>query len=192
MRPIRVKTAWFRKEAARTPAELATVIASTLWRLADKLVDNLSRAEYDIVTPTRGFKIIAEVLALGMHLCDRWAYGRLDEGRRAALVQAIGAHLADTMERNVRALVGADGRDYRAEFIDMLNQRAADYASFEIPASGAGFPALRYLGAQIREAMDEHDQHWVMDQVMDVEMPEVLGALKKTFDGLLAPPAGER
>jgi len=192
MRPIRVKTAWFRKEAARTPAELATVIASTLWRLADKLVDNLSRAEYDIVTPTRGFKIIAEVLALGMHLCDRWAYGRLDEGRRAALVQAIGAHLADTMERNVRALVGADGRDYRAEFIDMLNRRAADYASFEIPASGAGFPALRYLGAQIREAMDEHDQHWVMDQVMDVEMPEVLGALKKTFDGLLAPPAGER
>jgi hypothetical protein len=34
--------------------------------------------------------------------------------------------------------------------------------------------------------MEERDQHWVMDQVMDVEMPEVLGTLKKTFDGLLA------
>jgi len=189
MKAVRVKTVWFRKGGERTPAELASVIASTLWRLAEKLVDNLSRAEYDIVTPARGFRIIAEVLAMGLHLCDRWACGRLDDQRRAALVQAIGVHLADTMERNVRALVGADGRDYRAEFIDMLNRRAADYAGFDIPASGASFPALRYLGAQIREAMDEHDQHWVMDQVMDVEMPEVLGALKKTFDGLIAPPA---
>jgi len=40
--------------------------------------------------------------------------------------------------------------------------------------------------------MDEHDQHWVMDQVMDIEMPEVLGALKKTLDGLLAPAAAAR
>ena len=187
MKPVRVKTVWFKRQSARAPAELASVIASTLWRLADRLVDNMSRADYDIVTPARGFKIIAEVLAIGLHLCDRWAYGRLDEGPRAELVQAIGAHLADTMERNIRELVGADGRDYRAEFIDMLNRRCADYASFDIPASGVGFPALRYLGAQIREAMEQHDQHWVMDQVMDIEMPEVLGALKKTFDGLLAP-----
>jgi hypothetical protein len=187
MKPVRVKTVWFRKQAPRSAGELASVLASTLWRLADKLVDNLSRSDYDIVTPARGYRILAEVLALGLHLCDRWAYGRLDDARRGELVQAIGARLADTMERNIRELVGADGRDYRAELIDMLNRRGADYASLDIPASGAGFPALRLLGAQIREAMEEHDQHWVMDQVMDIEMPEVLGALKKTFDGLLAP-----
>jgi hypothetical protein len=181
VKPIRVKTVWFRKEAARTPAELASVLASTLWRLAEKLVDNMSRAEYDIVTPARGFKIIAEVLALGLHLCDRWAYGRLDDARRGELVQAIGARLADTMESNVRGT--------RENFIGMLNRRGADYAGFDIPAEGAGFPVLRYLGQQIREAMEEHDQHWVMDQVMDIEMPEVLGTLKKAFDGLIAPPA---
>jgi len=189
MKAVRVKTVWFRKGATRTPAELASVIASTLWRLTEKLVDNMSRADYDIVTPARGFRIIAEVLAIGLHLCDRWAYGRLEDERRAALVQAIGAHLSDTMARNLRELVGEDGRDYRAELIDMLNRRAADYAGFDIPDSGAGFPVLRYLAAQIREAMEEHDQHWVMDQVMDVEMPELLGTLKKTFDGLIAPPA---
>jgi hypothetical protein len=189
MKALRVKTVWFRKGATRSAAELASVLASTLWRLAEKLVDNLSRADYDIVTPARGFRIIAEVLALGLHLCDRWAFGRLDDARRAALVQAIGAHLAGTMEHNVRAVVGADGRDYRAELIDMLNRRAADYAGFDIPASGADFPVLRYLAAQVREAMDEHDQHWVMDQLMEIEVPEALGTLKKTFDGLLAPPA---
>ena len=189
MKPVRARTVWFRKQAPRSAGELASVLAATLWRLAEKLVDNLSRSDYDIVTPARGYKIIAEVLALGLHLCDRWAYGRLDDARRGELVQAIGAQLADIMERNVRELVGADRRDYRAELIDMLNRRSADYASLDIPASGAGFPALRLLGAQIREAMDEHDQHWVMDQVMDVEMPEVLGTLRKTFDGLLAQPS---
>ena len=180
MKAVRIKTVWFKKDGARTPAELASVLASTLWRLAEKLVDNMSRADYDIVTPARGFRIIAEVLALGLHLCDRWAYGRLEDERRSALVQAIGARLADTMESN------APGT--RADLVAMLNRRGADYAEFDIPASGAGFPVLRYLAAQIREAMQEHDQHWVMDQVMDVEMPELLGTLKKTFDGLIPPP----
>jgi len=179
MKALRVKTVWFRKDGRRTPAELASVLASTLWRLAEKLVDNMSRADYDIVTPARGFRIIAEVLALGLHLCDRWAHGRLDDERRAVLVQAIGARLADTMESN------APGT--RQGFIDMINRRGADYAEFAVPASGAGFPVLRYLAAQIRETMQEHDQHWVMDQVMDVEMPELMGTLKKTFDGLIAP-----
>ena len=179
MKAVRVKTVWFRKGAARSPAELASVLASTLWRLADKLVDNLSRAEYDIVTPERGFRIIAEVLALGLHLCDRWAWGRIDDRsaprwcRRSASAWPI------------RWRATCDGT--RENFIDMLNRRGADYAGFDIPAEGAGFPVLRYLAAQVREAMDEHDQHWVMDQMMEIELPEALGTLKKTFDGLIAP-----
>jgi hypothetical protein len=184
---MRVKTVWFRNQGARPPGEIATVVASTLWRLADKLVDNLSKADYDIVTPARGFKILAEVLAFGLHVTDRAAHARLPAGERAALVQGVGVRLGQLMEDNVRPLVGQDGRDYRAEFIDMLNRRGEDYATFDFPENGASYPALRYLGAQVREVMDEHDQHWVMDQVMDIEIPEVLGTLKKTLDGLFAP-----
>lgn len=185
---LRVKTVWFRRDGARPPGEIATVIASTLWRLADKMTDNLSRADYDIITPARGFKIIAEVLAFSLHLCDRMAHGRAADAERATLVQSIARRLAEIMEENVRALSGADGRDCRGEFIVFLNRRADDYATFEFPDAGAGFPALRYLAAQIREAMEERDQHWVMSQVMEIEMPEVLHTIKKTFDGLLPPP----
>jgi hypothetical protein len=188
---MRVKTVWFKRQGERPIEDLASVIASNLWRLADKLVDNLSKVEYDIVTPARGFKIIAEVTAYGLHLCDRRAYSALPPEKRAALIQAIGARLADTMEQNVRELVGQDGRDYRAEYIAMLNRRAEDYASFDIPDTGASFPALRFLGLQIREGMEEHDQHWVMDHVMDIEMPELLGTLKKTLDGLFSPDAAK-
>ena len=184
---MRVKTVWFSKQAARTPEEIASVLAATLWRLADRLVDNLSRAGYDIVTPARGFRIVAEVLAFGLHLCDRRAHACRPETERAALVHATGMRLAEIVEENVRALTGPDERDYRGEFVALLNGRGADYASFELPQSGASFPALRYLGAQIREAMGREDQPWIMDQVMDVEMPEVLGTLNKTLDGLFAP-----
>ena len=186
---MRVKTIWFKRQGERPTEDLASVIASTLWRLADELVDNLSKVEYDIVTPARGFKIIAEVTAFGLHLCDRRAHAELPPEKRAALIQAIGVRLADVMEQNVRPLVGQDGRDYRAEYIAMLNRRAEDYATFDFPVTGASFPALRYLGQQIREGMEVQDQHWVMDQVMDIEMPALLGTLKKSLDGLFSPDA---
>lgn len=182
---MRVKTAWFTKDAARAPDEIATVVASTLWRLADRLVDNLSRADYDIITPARGFRIIAEVLAFAVHACDRMAYGRVPAPQRTALIQALGARLGELVEQNVRPLTGPDGRDYHAEFVEMVNRRGEDYATFEFPDSGTSFPALRYLAAQIREVMEERDRHWVMNQVMEIEVPEVLGTLKKTMHGLL-------
>jgi hypothetical protein len=39
----------------------------------------------------------------------------------------------------------------------------------------------------VRELMLESDQHWVADQIMEIQAPEALGMLKKTVDGLLAP-----
>jgi hypothetical protein len=80
-----------------------------------------------------------------------------------------------------------DGFDYRANFIDLLNRRAADYATFDCAPESPSFPLLRYLGLAVRELMLESDQHWVADQIMDIQAPEALGFLKKTLDGLLDP-----
>jgi hypothetical protein len=49
---LRVKTVWFKKHGERPAEEVATVLASNIWRLADKAVDNLSKADYDIITPS--------------------------------------------------------------------------------------------------------------------------------------------
>jgi hypothetical protein len=76
---LRVKTTWFKKEGERPPEEVATVMASMLWRLADKAVDNLSKADYDIITPQRGFKIIAELTCFLVHYMDRLAFDRMDD-----------------------------------------------------------------------------------------------------------------
>jgi hypothetical protein len=191
---LRLKTVWFRNAGGRSSAELASVLASTIWRLADNAVTNLSKWDCDIVTPERGMKILGEMAAFLVHMTDRMLYGRVPEEERARLVQAAGKRLAQIVHDNLREMGVADDFDYQANFIDLLNRRAADYATFECAPDKPSFPLLRYLGLAVRELMLESDQHWVADQVMDIQAPEALGFLKKTLDGLLdpAPPKTRR
>ena len=186
--PIRVKTIWFKKDGERTADEIASAVATTTWRVADKAVDNLGRENYDIITAERGFKLIAEFLAFLVHYCDRMAYATLPSERRVAVLQAVSHRLGEVMEQNVHSMVGTgDGRDYKNEFIDFLNRRFAEYAAFEFPEDDkASFPALRFLGLQIRDEMGDNDKTWVMDQIMDIEMPEMMGTVRKSFKGLLS------
>lgn len=185
---LRVKTVWFKKEAGeRPPAEVATVLASTIWRLADNAVSGLSKADYDILTPERGAQIMGEMIAFLVHAADRMVHGRIPEPERSALVQATGTRLAGLVAENVRAMVGDDGFDYRAHFVDFLNRRGADYATFDFDPARPGFPVLRYLGLAIGERMTAADQHWVADRVMEVAAPEALGTLGKTVDGFYPP-----
>jgi len=188
VKPVRVRTIWFKKDDARSAEEIATVVAATIWRVADKAVDNLGRENYDIITPARGFKLIAEFVAFLAHYCDRMAYASLPAERRTAVLQTVANRLGEVMAENIISTVGADsGRDFKAEFIDFLNRRFADYAEVEFPDDEkASFPALRFLGLQIRDEMGDNDKTWIMDQIMDIEMPEMMGTVRKSFKGLLS------
>lgn len=189
---LRLKTVWFKNAGGRSSAELASVLASTIWRLADNAVTNLSKWDCDIITPERGMRILGEMAAFLVHMTDRMLYGRVPEEERARLVQSAGKRLAQIVHDNIREMGADDGFDYQANFIDLLNRRAADYATFECAPDKPSFPLLRYLGLAVRELMLESDQHWVADQIMDIQAPEALGTLKKTVDGLLAPPPARR
>jgi len=183
---LRVKTVWFKKEGERPAEETATVLASMIWRLADKAVDNLSKADFDIVTPQRGFKILAELTSFLTHYVDRLAFARMDDAKRQDLVSAIGVRLAEVMERNVLDFSGGErdpDYDYRQAYIDRLNQRMVDYSEFDFPEDKASFQALRYLSLMIREDMLETDRTWIQDQLMDIEVPEMMGMVKKNVDG---------
>ena len=160
---LRIKTTWFKKEGEqRDPAEVATVLASTIWRLSDRCIDNLSHADYDIITPQRGFRIIAELACFLVHYVDRLAFNRMQE--------------------RIRRFVG-QRTDHQAGFIELINRRMVDYSEFVFPEEKASFPALRFLSLQIREVMERSDQTWIQDQVMDIEMPEMMGTVKKSVDG---------
>ena len=188
VKPVKVRTIWFKKDGERTADEIASAVASTTWRVADKAVDNLGRENYDIITPARGFKLIAEFVAFLAHYCDRMAYATLSPERRITILQSVSNRLGEVMQENIIEMIGTDAtRNYKAEFIDFLNRRFNDYAEFEFPNDEkASFPALRFLSLQIREEMGDDDKTWIMDQIMDIEMPEMMGTVRKSFMGLLS------
>jgi hypothetical protein len=188
VKPVKVRTIWFKKEGERSAEEIAGAVATTTWRVADKAVDNLGRENYDIITPARGFKLIAEFLAFLVHYCDRMAYATLSPERRIAILQAVSNRLGELMEENIISVAGPDAnRNFKAEFIDFLNRRFEDYSEFDFPdEEKASFPALRFLSLQIREEMGDNDKTWIMDQIMDIEMPEMMGTVRKSFTGLLS------
>ncbi len=190
---LRVKTTWFKKEGERPPEEVATVMASMLWRLADKAIDNLSKANFDIITPQRGFKIIAELTCFLVHYIDRLAFDRMDDAQRQELVSATGIRLAEVMEQNI--LDFNDGErdpdyDHQEGYIELLNKRMQDYAEFAeitLPDGKPSFQASRFLSLMIREDMEKTDQSWIQDQLMDIEVPAMMVMAKKNMDGFYPP-----
>lgn len=185
-RPLRVKTVWFKKVGdVPSPEKTGSVLASTVWRLSDAVVINLSKADYDIITPQRGFRIIGEMVAFLSHISDRMLHGRIEEPQRAALMQALGMRLAEVMAENIVAVTGDDGFDYKTNFLQFLNRRAGEYAQFEFDPTKPNFSVLRFLGHCLLEIMEERDQPWVIDQIMELEAPQAIETLQKTVDGLI-------
>ena len=190
---LRVKTTWFNKEGERPPEEVATVMASMLWRLADKSIDNLSKANYDIITPERGFKIIAELTCFLVHFIDRLAFDRISDVQRQELISATGIRLAEIMEKNIVDFNEGEldpDYDYQDGYISLLNQRMQDYAEFAefvLPTGKASFQAARFLSLMVREGMEKSDQSWIQDQLMDIEVPEMMNMARKNMDGFYPP-----
>jgi len=188
--PTRVKTTWFKKEGERPAEEIASALATTIWRMADRAIDNLSKADFDIVTPQRGFKIIGELTAFAVHYVDRLVFPRMSDEARGEVISALGVRLAEVMEDNILEFtegVKDPDYDYEQGYIDMLNARMTEYAHYEFPDDRPSFQALRYLSLQIRDDMEKSDQTWIQDQIMDIEMPEILGTVKKQVDGFYPP-----
>ena len=148
-------------------------------------VDDISKADYDIVNPGRGFGIIAEMGAFILHITDRMLSERVDEERRTALIGAAGVKLGEFMETNIHDLVNdeTDKRDYQGEFLDFLNRRTEDYETFDFPPDEPNYAIKRYLANVMRERMEAHDQTWIIDQVIEFQAPEAIENVTKLIDG---------
>jgi len=161
------------------------VLALTFWKMASKSVDDISKADYDIGGPARGFGIIAEMGAFMLHLADRMLFDRVDDERRTALIGAAGVKLGEFVETNIRDLVSDenDTRDYQGEFLDFLNRRTEDYHTFEFPSDEPNYAIKRYLANVVRDRMEAHDQTWIIDQVIEFQAPEAIETVSKLING---------
>jgi hypothetical protein len=191
---IRIRSHFHRGAGERSMAELAGVIAMLGWKLSQDAIRRMRAAQFDIDIGRQYFDFVCEYLAFMLHAADRIAYRGLDAEKRAAFTTALALKLAEVVEDNRDMLVAEPeaGRS-RRHFIDLANQRGADYADFAYDEKdGPDFGFRRFFGSRLLEIVPQKDHAWVIDQIMEIEAPEAVKALESTLAGLFAPPGEPR
>jgi hypothetical protein len=183
-----VKTRWRQKGAPRTLAERAGVIGANVWKISLEIFRHMEKEEFRFGSDRLVTDVMAEFIAFLVQLADRAVYGRLSDADRATLIGEAARHLAATMENNQLDLLGPG--EYRKPFIDLLNARCEEYAGFAYPGGEPGFPCLRFFAAKVSDVMAASNNKWVVEQIMDIEAPEMVRLIKKLVDQTVntAPP----
>lgn len=182
-----VKTRW-RKKGPRTLADRAGVIGANVWKIAVEIFRHLEKEGFRFASDRMVTDVLAECIAFLIQVAERAAQPRLAEADRAALVQEVARHVAHTFENNQQDLFGPG--EYRQAFIDLLNERFAAYATFEFEGGRPGFPCLRYFASRVEEAMKAAENKWVLEQVLEVEAPEMVRLVAKLIDATVEPAPG--
>jgi len=182
-----VKTRW-RKKGVRTLAERAGVIGANLWKLSLEIFKHMEKEGFRFGSDRLVTGVLTEFIAFVAQLVDRAVYGRLSDAARATLIGEVAGHLAATMENNQRDLLGPG--EYRKPFIDVLNARFGEYAEFACPGGEPSFACLRFFATKVSDAMTgaegSGDNKWVVEQMMDIEAPEMVLLVKKLVDQTVA------
>ena len=174
-----VKTRW-RKKGARTLADRAGVIGANVWKISLEIFRHMEKEDFRFGSDRLVTDVMAEFIAFLVQLVDRAVYGRLSDADRATLIGEAARHLAATMENNQLDLLGPG--EYRKPFIDLLNARFEEYASFDYPGGEPGFPCLRFFAAKVSDVMAASNNKWVIEQIMDIEAPEMVRLIRKLVD----------
>lgn len=179
---MRVKSKWNLKDKQRSLSETGGAMAFILWRIAQQGVLNLENEGFQTDTNAQRLDIIAEFLAFLVHLVDRMTSDDLGQNERVEFITSLARHLADNMQQN---RTDAEGKgEYRQTLVNLLNERATDYAEFSFTDNEPGFAFRRYFGENVRAVMGAKDNKWITDQVMDIEVPEALKPLSKALRDL--------
>lgn len=164
---------------------MANAVASTVWKLAANVVLNLENENFETQTQAQRIDVMEEIVCYLVHVCDRWIYPRVDETGRAEFVSALVGDLARLLEDS-RFDVQGEG-EYRSAFIDKINQRSGEYASYTFDdEEGASFAMRCKLGDRVQAGMGERDQRWIPDYIIGREAPEIESALRRSLAGLVA------
>ena len=181
---IRLKTKWSNKDRERSPKELASALAFTIWRIGMEGVLNLENEGFQTESQSQRMDITAEYMAFLIHMSDRNAYDPLTDEERAEFISALALRLADFMQDNRQDVEGPG--DYRSLFIDLINNRMSDYADCSYSEQdGPGFSMRRTFGDHVTHKMGEKDRKWITEYVMEIETPEALATLKRATNSLL-------
>lgn len=194
---IRLKTKWHRSKRSRrniegsskpkTVEDLAGVIAFNIWKLAQETFRHMDKEGFTYTQDEQVIGVITEVIAFLVQIVDRMVYGHLDDEQRGRFVNEMARNLVRTLQANQEDVYGEG--DYGAPFIETLNERFATYAECNYDdIEGPGYAFKRVLGEKVFEAMATTDNKWVIEHVMEFEVPTMLKELRRMVTGVMGLP----
>lgn len=187
---IRIRSRFHAGGRERTLAELASVVAMLSWKLAIESIKRMREAKFDIDLGRPYFDYVVETMAFHAHYADRVAFDKLGPEPRGEFTTALAKRMAEAIEDNADMLLAtSEPGACRRHFLEVFNAAGADYAEYSCDREGdkiggPDFGFRRAYAARVREGMPEKDRNWVYDQVMEIEAPESVKAIRKTLDGL--------
>jgi hypothetical protein len=181
---MRIKSSWFKEGREHSPQETSDALAFTLWRIADNALKNTRKAKFEVEIGPQYLDFLAEFLIFLVLVADRIAYRELSAEDRAVFTGNLANRVGETYAENRSRLLEIDYKQCKKDFIDLLNQRAGEYADFDYAEQGPDYGFYRYLAFCIGNVLSEEDANWVIDPMISFEAPEAVQMVEKTLRGL--------
>jgi len=190
---VRLKTRWHRSTRSernikgsrkeRTLEDLAGVVAFNIWKLAKEGFLRMEKEDFRFREDTQAIDVIAELSIFMLHIVDRMIYGKVPEEQRGPLINGIAKEVAKSIESNQVDLLGPG--DYMQPFIEKLNERLSQYSECGFDDDGPAYDFKRVLALNISDIMAETDNKWVIEQVIDIEAPEIIERIQPVVRDVL-------
>lgn len=191
---VRLKTKWHRTKRSRrniesasqpkTVEKLAGVIAFNIWKLAQETFRHMDKEGFTYTNDEQVMGVITEVIAFLVQVADRMVYGHLDDDERSRFVNEMAQNLVRTFQANQEEMFGEG--DYAEPFIKTLNERFVSYSECSYDdKEGPGYAFKRVLGEKVFDAMATTDNKWVIEHIMEFEIPTMLTPLQRMVTDIM-------
>jgi hypothetical protein len=181
---LRIKSQWFKEGREHTPQEISDALAFVVSRIADNALKNTRKARFEIEIGPQYLDFLKEFLLFLILVADRIAYRDLSAEDRTTFTGNLANRVAATYAENRSRLLDDELKGCKQRFIDLLNQRAGEYADFGYDEKGPEYGFYRYLAFCIGNVLSEEDANWVIDPMISYEAPEAVQMVEKTLRGL--------
>jgi hypothetical protein len=180
---LRIKSHWWNDDRERSLPEIAGALAFIAWRLSVEKAVNLHCERFVYRDDRQRMTVIQEYLVFLIQIADRLSHDFMSDEDRRSLITGFAVKAIEHVQDNGRDLFGEG--DYGRPFIDLLNNRSAEYAELKFDDEGPTYPFLRHLGYEIQSIMGNLDENrWVIDQVMDKDGWDAYTQFSRAFRNL--------
>lgn len=182
-----MKSKWGKNGKQRSIADNASAAAFISWRIAQEALLDLENEDYQTDSLSQRMNVVVEFVIFLAHLADRLTFASMSEKEREEFMVTMVKHLARMHQSSMEDIAGV--KDYKENFINLVNERMADYSEMPFAEEEAdpSFVMRRYLGAKVQEVMGERHNKWIETQVLEINAPAAIKQLKKALDDLYKP-----